>query len=704
MAKKTDIGALNVKLNLVTSGFSRGLGKARGDLRRFSRLMNTDVLNMAGFLGGKIVGGLVGVIKQIPAVIGRVISSLTRFAKILGVTVVAAAGAATAAIIALTKQSFSSIDELAKTSDKLGIATENLAIFRLAASEAGVEQNKLEMALQRMTRRVSEAARGTGEAVKALQELGLDARELNKLSPDEIFNRVSEAMGRVGSQSDKIRLAFKLFDSEGVDLVRLFGKSMDDAAKAARMLNLTVSRFDAAQIEAANDAVGRLKSAFQGVGNYIAVQMAPIIKGLSDRVLNWIAANGGVAAITQAVITKVTAKLVEFTNVAAGAINHIREMIGQRFDIGIDTPGNFVQGAIEGMGDLLAALVPVKRGFEALWLTFKWAGVAAVTAVAAILDTLLQGAVNAYNAIPGVRDINLSGWNAAIDQMKADVKVLADDVERAWDDASNTSMLRTQQGIRDVSSAVADTGKQVADFVFKPVLSGLDNLLNKAEALDVEIIERWLAALREYTEAVQTTASEDFSGLFGPKGSGPSKRIAELTESLKKSKMDKILAEQQVFADEITRIWARTADAISDNLASAIVRGQDLFGALKETALQVVEQMLSALLRMLVIAPLFSAFGIPMGGGFGGGGFAVGVFGGGGVSPAFAGGGAVAAGSAGVMNQTVVFNGPVAGERQFKDLAIQAMTESRGENIIKGISERHVKSRFVREPQPLGGY
>ncbi|WP_238358258.1 hypothetical protein [Piscirickettsia salmonis] len=123
--------------------------------------------------------------------------------------------AATGAVAVMISKSSDSIDLLAKTSDKLGVTTEALASLRHAAELTGVSQNKLDMGLQRMTRRLSEAAAGTGEARKALVELGLDAEHLNQLSPDAAFKEVARAMENVEGQSDKVRLAFKLFDSEG---------------------------------------------------------------------------------------------------------------------------------------------------------------------------------------------------------------------------------------------------------------------------------------------------------------------------------------------------------------------------------------------------------------------------------------------------------------------------------------------------------
>lgn len=198
---------------------------------------------------------------------------------------VAFGATATAATVALTKMSMSSIDNLAKTADKIGATTESLAGLRHAAEQTGVSSNTLDMAMQRLTRRVSEAASGTGEAKDALIELGLNAQSLEKLPLDTQMEKIATAMGGVESQADRVRLAMKLFDSEGVSLVNTLGlgaEGLQEMAKEAEQLGLAVSRVEAKQIEMANDEVDRAKKVFTGLGTQLASAFSPIIYGIAN--------------------------------------------------------------------------------------------------------------------------------------------------------------------------------------------------------------------------------------------------------------------------------------------------------------------------------------------------------------------------------------------------------------------------------------
>jgi hypothetical protein len=192
---------------------------------------------------------------------------------------------------ALISSSLRAGDSLAKTASKIGVTTEALSGLRYAAELTGVSSETMDMALQRFTRRASEAALGTGEAVNALKELNLDAESLVKLPLDQQMGMVADAMASVGTQSDRVRLAMKLFDSEGVALVNtLAGGSvaLETMAEEAEELGITLDSVDAKAIEDANDAFTRAKTAIMGLVQAMTVELAPIIEDLSKQFVAFI--------------------------------------------------------------------------------------------------------------------------------------------------------------------------------------------------------------------------------------------------------------------------------------------------------------------------------------------------------------------------------------------------------------------------------
>ena len=216
-------------------------------------------------------------------------------------TTATAAVAAVGSLALLYKQQSEWIDQTAKHADTLGITTEALTQFRHAAELTGVGAKNLDTSLQRMTRRVAEAAAGTGEAKDALNEMGVSAKKLNESTPEEQLYILADAFSQVENQSDRVRYAFKLFDSEGVKMANMLAGGADGLrtmADEADVLGITLSRVDAAKIEMANDAMYKVSASTQAWSKTIAVELAPLLAAVSDEITNATKAAGGFGVVT----------------------------------------------------------------------------------------------------------------------------------------------------------------------------------------------------------------------------------------------------------------------------------------------------------------------------------------------------------------------------------------------------------------------
>ena len=221
--------------------------------------------------------GLSSVTKNIAKVAGSVVS--LRSALIL------VGGAAGFGF--MVKSSLNATNALKKTADKIGTTTEALGGLRYAAELTGVASNTMDMALQRFTRRTAEAAKGTGEAKNAIKELGINAKDLNKMPLDERMLVLADAFGNVSGESDKLRLAFKLFDSEGAALVNTLALGRDglkDLLGEAKLLGLTMSDNAAAGVEKANDEITKLLSLGKGLKDQFSAALAPAITEVTKKI------------------------------------------------------------------------------------------------------------------------------------------------------------------------------------------------------------------------------------------------------------------------------------------------------------------------------------------------------------------------------------------------------------------------------------
>ena len=224
---------------------------------------------------------------------------------------VAAGTAAAGSVAAIYAATASSIDEQAKFAARIGVSTEALGGLQHAADLTGVSTNAMNTGLQRMTRRIAEAAQGTGTAVDALDALNLSAEDLNQLSPDEQFLAIADAMGEVEGRSEQVRLAFKLFDSEGVALLNtidMAAEGINDAMKEAVNLGIALNDIDASKVETANDAFDNAFKVSKGFSRHLTVELAPIVEGISVEFLNAANEAGGMAEVaTRAINSMVSA-------------------------------------------------------------------------------------------------------------------------------------------------------------------------------------------------------------------------------------------------------------------------------------------------------------------------------------------------------------------------------------------------------------
>lgn len=231
-----------------------------------------------------------GITKGLRTVAGAALNLKTAF--------VGAAGAA--GIGLLISRSLDATDALAKTANRIGTTTEALSRLQFAADISGVSTETLNMAMQRFTRRTAEAARGTGEAKDAIRELGLNANDLLRLDLDEQMIKLADAFADVQTDADKVRIAMKLFDSEGVALVQTLNAGaagLRDMFSEAEMLGAVMSTDAAKGVEDTQDALTRLGAVMGGVRDQIVAAFAPaleeVVTSITGMITKAAEANGG---------------------------------------------------------------------------------------------------------------------------------------------------------------------------------------------------------------------------------------------------------------------------------------------------------------------------------------------------------------------------------------------------------------------------
>ena len=118
---------------------------------------------------------------------------------------------------------------LVETSERLGFSIERLQLLQRAFEGEGIAINATNIGLQRFTRRLAEADAGQQQLRHTFRQLGVELRASNGRLRDshDVLLDVAEGLKNTENQQERVRLAFKLFDSEGVAFVNVLQRGRD---------------------------------------------------------------------------------------------------------------------------------------------------------------------------------------------------------------------------------------------------------------------------------------------------------------------------------------------------------------------------------------------------------------------------------------------------------------------------------------------
>lgn len=236
-----------------------------------------------------------GELKGFGASVGSMAPMLARGAAIGAASIAATAGA----LAAITHNAMQNIDVLSKQARAVGMSVASFQVMGQVAEEAGVETDALSKILIKMLDSIDGLEKGSKVAVSAFSAIGLSAADLRGLSTEDQFAKIAERISGIQDPAAKTAAALDVFGKSGAVALNMmdgYAGAAADAAEFQRQFGMAVSDTDAQQIEAANDAMGRMWQALDGVGNILAAKAAPGIEGFAKGVTGLIEATLGANA------------------------------------------------------------------------------------------------------------------------------------------------------------------------------------------------------------------------------------------------------------------------------------------------------------------------------------------------------------------------------------------------------------------------
>lgn len=187
MAGKS-LGTLTIDLIAKTGGFVSGLNQAERASAKWSKQVQDDAASASAALAG------------------------------IGAAAVTAGLGVGAAGFQLLKSTSKQITETDRWAKSLRISTQELLAWQFAAEKAGVSGDQMADIFKDIGDKIGDAVLNkSGEAVDALNALGLSAEKLSKVSPDKQLLAIGESLGKIATNAEKTTI----LESLGNDLSKL---------------------------------------------------------------------------------------------------------------------------------------------------------------------------------------------------------------------------------------------------------------------------------------------------------------------------------------------------------------------------------------------------------------------------------------------------------------------------------------------------
>ncbi|MFK9969374.1 phage tail tape measure protein [Klebsiella pneumoniae] len=246
MAGKS-LGTLTIDLVAKVGGFVSGMDKAERASAKWSKQVQDDVAKSSAALAG------------------------------IGAAAIAAGLAVGASGFQLLKSTSRQIAETDRWAKSLQLSTHELLAWQFAAEKAGVSGDQMADIFKDIGDKIGDAVLNkSGEAVDALNALGLSAEKLSKVSPDKQLLAIGESLGKISTNAEKTTI----LESLGNDLSKLLPLFDNNNQKLKQFIELAKDYSVAPDPSSIDDLV-KVNQLFEDMEAQVAGLKIEIAAGLA---------------------------------------------------------------------------------------------------------------------------------------------------------------------------------------------------------------------------------------------------------------------------------------------------------------------------------------------------------------------------------------------------------------------------------------
>lgn len=411
-------------------------------------------------------------------------------------------------------------DEIATLSVQTGLAVETLQEYQYMAELMDTSVDTITGSMAKLTKNMSTAQKGTGDAYNAFKELGVSIEDADGTlrNNQDVFYELIDALGQMEDETQRDAYAMAIFGKSAQDLNPMIATGAEGMAAFADEAHKMGYVLDGESIEAlvgVSNAMERLKNMGDAVSRQIAVKLAPTILDAVDAFAAWAE---GVDWDEVAETVEDTAKqVIDFFGEVA---SHKDEILAVISGIGAAfltwNVGNMIVGIVTAVQAMSAAFAAASGGAAGLSAAFAAVGLANPFVLIA-------------TAIAGVVTAVIVAWNTS-EEFRTAVIACWENIKQAVSDFVSAFMTDIETFAADmaaVSDAIVGAFTSAVDWlegIFAAGAEFISGLASEAAQWGQNIIDQIVAGLAQ-AAAIKTAVEDAFAGAIEYITSLPGKAV-----------------------------------------------------------------------------------------------------------------------------------------------------------------------------------
>ena len=433
----------------------------------------------------------------------------------------AAAASAASAVGAMVTNAAYNADDINTMAKQYSMSVEDIQKFQYATEQIDVPLETLTGSMQKLTKNMATASKGTGDAYEAFSALGVEITNQDGTLRDrnEVFNEAINALAKIENETQRDAYAMQIFGKSAADLNPLIlggADALKELGDQAQSAGLILEQDQLDTLNLLSDAIDTFKATLAGAGNLISTEFAAPMADALNQITEYIQeltaafAEGGFPALADkasevltdilATFNKYLPKVVEFgTEIILKMIDGLTEMmpdiISTATEIIISLVGALIEAAPKIIEAATVAIVTLANGIAAALPELI---PAAIDAVLTIVDTLIDNADELIDAAIAIMLALTSGLINALPTLVAKAPEIIGKLVIALIEAAPKLLSAAWEMIQKLIEGLKNN---------------LPELLDNAKQMVIDIKDKFLEGVKSFTDIGKNIVSGIWDGI-----------------------------------------------------------------------------------------------------------------------------------------------------------------------------------------------